>query len=51
MSVDEIDTLMKRPLKKMPSIIVVGDDDVFGFTPAPNMPQPMASAPRTPRRG
>jgi hypothetical protein len=51
MSVDDIDTLMKGPLKEPPSIIVVGDDDVIGFTPARNLLQPLASALGTPRRG
>jgi hypothetical protein len=29
-----IEALMREPVKEPPSIIVVGDDDVFGITPA-----------------
>jgi hypothetical protein len=28
-----IETLMRGPVKTLPSIVVVGDDDVFGITP------------------
>jgi hypothetical protein len=35
LSADEIDALMRAPVKPRPSVIVVGDDDVVGFTPAP----------------
>lgn len=31
----QIEALMREPVKEPPSIIVVGDDDVFGITPAP----------------
>ena len=30
----KIDALMRQPPKDLPSIVVVGDDDVFGITPA-----------------
>jgi len=29
----QIEALMRQPVKEPPSIIVVGDDDVFGITP------------------
>jgi hypothetical protein len=37
-----IDELMSGPIKPFPQIIVVGDDAVSGFTPAP---QPAAKPP------
>ena len=46
----EIDALMTGPVRKMPSIIVVGDDDVIGFTPAPATPEPILLEPATPAR-
>ena len=30
----QIEALMRQPVKEPPSIIVVGDEDVFGITPA-----------------
>jgi len=33
-ALEEIDELMALPIKKPPAIIVFGDDDVVGFTPA-----------------
>jgi len=32
---DEIDDLMRRPVKGLPSIVVLGDESVFGITPFP----------------
>ncbi|MBS0360178.1 MAG: hypothetical protein JSR98_02260 [Proteobacteria bacterium] len=34
LSREEIEALMQGPVKDWPSVIVVGDDDVVGFTPA-----------------
>ena len=51
LSEDEIDALMKGPVRKMPSIVVVGDDDVIGYTPAPP-PEPISfEQVAAPRRG
>jgi hypothetical protein len=30
----QIEALMRQPVKLPPAIIVVGDDDIFGITPA-----------------
>lgn len=30
-----IDILMAQPIKTRPAVLVFGDDDVHGFTPAP----------------
>ena len=38
LSREEIDALMREPVKDWPAVIVVGDDDVVGFTPAPAAP-------------
>jgi hypothetical protein len=39
----EIDALMAGPIPPRPAVIVVGDDDVAGFTPAPGLkPKPRA---------
>ncbi|WP_293369754.1 hypothetical protein [Phenylobacterium sp.] len=31
----EIDALMAGPVPPRPTVIVVGDEDIIGFTPAP----------------
>ena len=36
LSPEDIDALMRGPVKERPAIIVLGDEDVFGFTPAPS---------------
>jgi len=38
-----IDALMAQPIKGRPAVIVVGDPDVTGFTPAPT-PAPKAES-------
>ncbi len=40
-ALDEIEELMALPIKKPPAIILFGDEDVVGFTPAsPDAPIP-----------
>ncbi len=34
-----IERLMAQPVPKRPSIIVIGDDDIVGFTPAQPPPE------------
>jgi hypothetical protein len=33
LTADEIERLMSGPIKDWPSIIILGDDDVVGFSP------------------
>jgi hypothetical protein len=36
----EIDAMMSGPVPPRPTVIVVGDDDIIGFTPAPGWKGP-----------
>lgn len=53
LSSEEIDFLMSGPVKERPSIILVGDEDMVGFTPAPPATEPPSfQRPKeTPKRG
>lgn len=41
---EEIEALMQGPVARQPSVVVLGDEDVVGFTPAPP-PTPSPASP------